>query len=113
MNEKVNDLLIRLSKIPSATSLATELRSVLKTECVVIDREWLKENIKSVKVYDREDGKVEETYEFRVRCIVNDRRNDPINDWKCESMNGAMVGYPLTCDKWKRRDGDFKGAKKK
>lgn len=84
MNEKVEDLLIRLSKIPSATSLATELRSVLKTECVVIDREWLKENIKSVKVYDREDGKVEETYEFRVRCIVNDGRNDLINDWKCE-----------------------------
>ena len=58
MNEKVEDLLIRLSKIPSATSLATELRSVLKTECVVIDREWLKENI----VYHNHNDNAKPTY---------------------------------------------------
>lgn len=96
MNEKVDDLLIRLSKIPSAKTLENELRRVLKNECVVVDKKWLEENIKSIQVYNRGGGKVEETYEFRVRCIVNNGYNDILNDLKCERYRYAcesIIGF--------------------
>ena len=48
----------------------------------------------------------------RFKALGRDE-GKPYGTCSLKSMNGAMVGYPLTCDKWKRRDGDFKGVKKK
>lgn len=92
MNDKVNDLLKRIATIPSANALAIELRDVLRNDCVVIDKKWLEENIYSVKTWNREDGIVEETYEFRIRTTINAGTQDVSNDIKCER-------YKLACEK--------------
>jgi hypothetical protein len=75
MNEKVNDLLRRLScsRTLSVTerALIWELRNTLQNECVVVSKQWITDNVNLSQTYPNEDGSLELTYEFRLRCLIH------------------------------------------
>lgn len=93
MNEKVNDLLRRLScsRTLSVTerALIWELRNTLKNECVIVNKKWIMDNVHLSQTYDREDGVVEATYEFRLRCLLNGADDSVLGENKEEMRSYA------------------------
>ena len=70
MDKTVEDLLNRLCTIPSAKSLAMQLKETLVFNCVVVDKKFLENEVKHVCYRQDSNGNVSETFELRISNII-------------------------------------------
>ena len=82
MDKTVEDLLNRLCTIPSAKSLAMQLKKTLVFNCVVVDKKFLENEVKHVCYRQDSYGNVSETFELRISNIICGK-NDCPRDLEC------------------------------
>ena len=82
MDKTVEDLLNRLCTIPSAKSLAMQLKETLVFNCVVVDKKFLENEVKHVCYRQDSYGNVSETFELRISNIIYGKDDCP-RDLEC------------------------------
>ena len=70
MDKTVEDLLNRLCTIPSAKSLAMQLKETLVFNCVVVDKKFLENEVKHVCYRQDSYGNASVTFELRISNII-------------------------------------------